>query len=211
MTEDQVEREAERIVAENIDAWGWGPLDEVEGLSEHVLAVKAVAAGYRAAIAAVGDDPSNLRQGADNAAVLKDLPGARQLLARHYAARDGVDGADFRERLLNGDLDTSPEIRAVVAALGVGDEWRTEPTEVHRLMTPASDWTEKLEELMGWTGSAFLAGEKVEDEAQCKSDLYGFLCSLIGWLTTAEMAAEALAARPLPKAPDVTEKDETND
>jgi hypothetical protein len=45
MDETRVEREAERIVAENIDAWGWGPLDEIEGLSEHVLAVKAVKAG----------------------------------------------------------------------------------------------------------------------------------------------------------------------
>jgi hypothetical protein len=51
-----VEREAERIVAENIEAWGWGPLDEIEGLSEHVLAVKAVKAGLLARPTDPGED-----------------------------------------------------------------------------------------------------------------------------------------------------------
>lgn len=45
ITVEQVD-EAEIIVARHIDAWGWGPLDEIEGLSEHVLAVNACRAGY---------------------------------------------------------------------------------------------------------------------------------------------------------------------
>ncbi len=37
--------QAEIIVARHIDAWGWGPLDRIEGLAEHKLAVDACAAG----------------------------------------------------------------------------------------------------------------------------------------------------------------------
>lgn len=37
--------QAEAIVARHIDAWGWGPLDQIEGLAEHKLAVDACAAG----------------------------------------------------------------------------------------------------------------------------------------------------------------------
>lgn len=37
--------QAEVIVARHIDAWGWGPLDQIEGLAEHKLAVDACAAG----------------------------------------------------------------------------------------------------------------------------------------------------------------------
>ena len=37
--------QAEIIVARHIDAWGWGPLDQIEGLAEHKLAVDACAAG----------------------------------------------------------------------------------------------------------------------------------------------------------------------
>ncbi len=36
---------AERIVAANIEKWGWGPIDEIDGLSEHKLAVDACEAG----------------------------------------------------------------------------------------------------------------------------------------------------------------------
>lgn len=39
---------AEAIVAANIEKWGWGPLDEIEDLSEHKLAVDACAAGIAA-------------------------------------------------------------------------------------------------------------------------------------------------------------------
>lgn len=37
--------QAEIIVARHIDAWGWGPLDQIEGLAEYKLAVDACAAG----------------------------------------------------------------------------------------------------------------------------------------------------------------------
>lgn len=36
---------AERIVAENINQWGWGPLSGIDGLAEHMLAVTACEAG----------------------------------------------------------------------------------------------------------------------------------------------------------------------
>jgi hypothetical protein len=49
MTEREL---AERIVAENIDRWGWGPLEEIEELSEWKLAVDAAEAGIRAGDAA---------------------------------------------------------------------------------------------------------------------------------------------------------------
>jgi hypothetical protein len=48
--EPSVTQWATRIVAENIDAWGWGPLHESEGLSEHTLAIQAVRAGLLAAL-----------------------------------------------------------------------------------------------------------------------------------------------------------------
>jgi len=47
-----VECEAARIVAENIEKWGWGPLEDIEGLTEHMLALSACEAGYRAALSA---------------------------------------------------------------------------------------------------------------------------------------------------------------
>ena len=47
MTDELVDR-ALVIVANNIDAWGWGPISEIEGLAEHDLAVKACAAGLAA-------------------------------------------------------------------------------------------------------------------------------------------------------------------
>lgn len=47
-----VERQrAEAIVARNIDKWGWGPLADIEGLSEYQLAVDAAEAGYREGLA----------------------------------------------------------------------------------------------------------------------------------------------------------------
>jgi hypothetical protein len=45
-----VANEATRIVAENIDNWGWGPLEGIDGLAEHQLAIDAAGAGYRAAM-----------------------------------------------------------------------------------------------------------------------------------------------------------------
>lgn len=55
-TDDAVEaaalrEQAEVIVALNIDSWGWGPIEEIEGLAEHKLAVEACMAGMRAALA----------------------------------------------------------------------------------------------------------------------------------------------------------------
>jgi hypothetical protein len=44
------EEAIEQIVADNIEAWGWGPLEDIEGLSEHKLAVDACRAGYVAAL-----------------------------------------------------------------------------------------------------------------------------------------------------------------
>lgn len=58
----------------------------------------------------------------------------------------------------------------------------------HTLGAP-SEWADKQSELLRWTGSAFLAGEPVEDEAECRGQLYSFLCGMIGWLATGEAAA----------------------
>jgi hypothetical protein len=54
------------------------------------------------------------------------------------------------------------------------------------------EWSAKLNELYSWSGSAFLAGEKVKDEADHKVRLYGFLCGLIGYLMAGRDAAAAL-------------------
>ncbi|MBD3844285.1 hypothetical protein IED13_01145 [Bosea sp. SSUT16] len=63
----------------------------------------------------------------------------------------------------------------------------------------AAGWREKREELASWTGSAFLAGEKVKDELWHKGELYSFLCKLLGWLHAGEDAAAALTAAPAPE------------
>lgn len=52
-TPPEIEQMARRVVAENIDRWGWGPLDEIDGLSEHKLAIDAATAGIEAAYAIV--------------------------------------------------------------------------------------------------------------------------------------------------------------
>lgn len=51
-----------------------------------------------------------------------------------------------------------------------------------------ADWAEKLEELYGWTGSAWVSGEQY---AKRSAGLHAFLCSLIGYLVTGEEAARA--------------------
>ena len=50
MQSDKLEvTQAETIVALHIEEWGWGPIEEIEGLSEHKLAVDACLAGMREA------------------------------------------------------------------------------------------------------------------------------------------------------------------
>lgn len=50
VTITQEDRDAARqLVRDHIDAWGWGPLDEIEGLSEHKLAIDAAAGAFAAA------------------------------------------------------------------------------------------------------------------------------------------------------------------
>lgn len=59
------------------------------------------------------------------------------------------------------------------------------------------DWAGKREELLTWTGSAFLAGETHPSDNEAKRGLYAFLCGLIGWLATGEEAARAaLSSQP---------------
>lgn len=60
---------------------------------------------------------------------------------------------------------------------------------VHSELGDPDEWKMKLAELHSWTGSAFLAGEKVDDEEQHKRDLYSFTCGLIGYLMAAQAAA----------------------
>jgi len=44
---ETVRQAAEHIVSLHISDWGWGPLDGIEGLTEHELAVVACMAGIR--------------------------------------------------------------------------------------------------------------------------------------------------------------------
>lgn len=70
---------------------------------------------------------------------------------------------------------------------------------MRKALGPADDWAEKLAELYSWSGSAFLAGEKVRDEAGHKSRLYSFLCDLIGFLAIGERTARQAFASLEPK------------
>jgi hypothetical protein len=64
----------EAVVAANIDQWGWGPLDEIEGLAEHQLALDACRAGYLAAIQATDGECQRLRSAlGDAVAFVRDL------------------------------------------------------------------------------------------------------------------------------------------
>lgn len=55
----------------------------------------------------------------------------------------------------------------------------------------ASDWDTKIAELWNWTGSKFLAGEKQSKKRADldRSQLYGWLCGLGGYLMAAREAA----------------------
>ncbi len=64
------------------------------------------------------------------------------------------------------------------------------PAGVKELGKP-EEWAAQLEELQTWTRSAFLAGEKVSDEAWHKSQLYGVLCGILGFLRAGEEAARS--------------------
>lgn len=56
-----------------------------------------------------------------------------------------------------------------------------------------ADYAKKQKELLEWTGSAFLAGEKLPpdgmDDLEHKGQLYSFLCGMIGYLCAAEETA----------------------
>lgn len=52
-----------------------------------------------------------------------------------------------------------------------------------------SDYRERYEQMLKWTGSAFLAGEPVDDEDGCKARLYSFLCATLGYFVAAEVTA----------------------
>lgn len=54
-----------------------------------------------------------------------------------------------------------------------------------------ADWAAKREELLGWTGSALVAGERASPED--RGNLYLFLCGLIGYLQAGEDAAAAFS------------------
>lgn len=77
-----------------------------------------------------------------------------------------------------------------ISAAGDAPAW---PAEVSNLL-PSSEWTSKRYEFQTWTGSAFLAGEPVDDERACRQDLYSFLCGLFGYICAAEEAAQACEA-----------------
>jgi hypothetical protein len=55
-----------------------------------------------------------------------------------------------------------------------------------------SDWQAKTEDLLAWTGSAFLAGETHPSDGEDKGQLYSFLCSLVGYLATGEECEQRL-------------------
>ena len=88
--------QAEVIVARHIDAWGWGPLDQIEGLAEHKLAVDACAAGLastaqpevKALVEAV-ERSAKMIDKAASAAVDQDSP----------ALAEALDNIEFRLRL----------------------------------------------------------------------------------------------------------------
>ena len=44
---ETVRQAAEHIVSLHISDWGWGPVEDIEGLAEHKLAVVACMAGIR--------------------------------------------------------------------------------------------------------------------------------------------------------------------
>lgn len=78
--------------------------------------------------------------------------------------------------------------------------------EMREALGSPDGWQAKLDELYRWSGSAFLAGEKVEDEADHKFQLYGFLCSLIGYLTAGKNLAAAALAAPATDLPEETDR-----
>lgn len=70
---------------------------------------------------------------------------------------------------------------------------RGEVVEALKTLGSAAEWSEKREALLKWTGSA-IAGEKPIDEGTL-SELYGFLCGLIGWLVSVENALAKMEER----------------
>lgn len=77
-----------------------------------------------------------------------------------------------------------------LAALAENVKLREALAAIDNELGPASDWVEAREELLTWTGSAFLAGEKVRDAAGSKGNLYSFLCGKIGYFMAAEAACD---------------------
>ena len=76
-------------------------------------------------------------------------------------------------------------VREALTLLPVGG------TAVREALGEPSEWAEKREELLDWTGSAWLAREENTDR---RREMYAFLCELIGYLQAGEDAARAASA-----------------
>lgn len=113
----------------------------------------------------------------------------------------GVDIAGLVERLRDERhcndwylrQEAADALDEALAALKASEE---REAGLREKLCPAVDWKGKLDDLYSWSGSAFLAGEKVEDEAGHKLRLYGFLCGLIGYLMAGHDAASVLESGP---------------
>lgn len=71
---------------------------------------------------------------------------------------------------------------------------------VREALGAPQDWAAQLAKLQSWTGSAFLAGETDDSDGETKTELYGFLCGLIGYLMAGEDASRAALSSP-PEGP----------
>lgn len=103
--------------------------------------------------------------------MLEGVPINERLVIELAAAEDEVDDRKLESADLNERAGT------LLASLA-------------KELGPSSDWTAKLAELYGWSGSAWVAGESDDDH---RPALYSFLCSLIGYLMAGADAASIVS------------------
>lgn len=114
-----------------------------------------------------------------------DVPTLREALE---AIADGEGDAVV---IAQQTLDANPVAATRLEAL------QAQPVGESDLGDPA-DWQSKLDELHGWSGSAWIAGEDDDaSDSERKSQCYSFLCSLIGYLMAGRDAAALTASPPV--------------
>lgn len=125
-------------------------------------------------------------------------------LAARRAANTPVD--DDEQTPFGHEYGEGPKLADMMAALSASPALPSQMVGVTNFVLQdeigePEEWKSAHDELASWTGSAFLAGEKVDNDAELKGELYSFLCKLLGYLACGEIVARYARSNPCLTSP----------